>query len=345
MGHSLTHSALRTARCARVRQDPGMTSRDVRWGFIGAGNIARTALAPAVHAATGATLQSVAARDLDRARSLGPVGVTHEYYAGILTDPDVDAIYISLPNDAHADWSVLALEAGKHVLCEKPLGLSTAEVTRMRSAADASGRLLVEATWNRWHPRTRRAEAIIRSGLIGTVVEVKVGFRIPGIPADNYRYRPEFGGGALYDLGCYAIVASMWATGAGDAAVESAAIRPNEHGVDLETTARYRLGDAVVELECAMDRDASQWLSIVGTQGSIDLPDDFVMSRNTPSTMAVAAAAWGVRTEHFAPCDPYTLMVENMSAAIRGEAAFLPPATQSAEMMRIAEAIRTAASA
>ncbi|MDO8307954.1 MAG: Gfo/Idh/MocA family oxidoreductase [Actinomycetota bacterium] len=322
-----------------------MTNRDVRWGFIAAGSIARTALAPAVHAATGAALQSVAARDLDRARSLGPAGAPHEYYAGILTDPDVDAIYISLPNDAHADWSVLALEAGKHVLCEKPLGLSSAEVARMTSAADASGRLLVEATWNRWHPRTRRAEAIIRSGLIGTVVEVKAGFLISGVPADNYRYRPEFGGGALYDLGCYAIVASMWATGSGDAVVESAAARPNEHGVDLETTATYRLGDAVVELECAMDREASQWLSIVGTEGTIDLPDDFVTSRNSPSTLAVTAAAWGSRIEHFAPCDPYTLMVENMSAAIRGEAAYLPSATQSADMMRITEAIIEAASA
>ncbi|MHB1165105.1 MAG: Gfo/Idh/MocA family protein [Candidatus Nanopelagicales bacterium] len=322
-----------------------MANTDVRWGFIGAGSIARTALAPAVHAATGATLQSVAARDLDRARSLEPAGTPHEYYAGILTDPDIDAIYVSLPNDAHADWSVLALEAGKHVLCEKPLGLSTAEVARMRTAADASGRLLVEATWNRWHPRTRRAEAIIRSGLVGTVVEVRVGFRIPGVPADNYRYRPEFGGGALYDLGCYAIVASMWATGSGDAVVESAAVRPNEHGVDLETTATYRLGDAVVHLECAMDREASQWLSIVGTEGSIELPDDFVMSRNSPSSMAVTSTAWGGRTEHFAPCDPYTLMVENMSAAVRGEAAYLPPATQSADMIRITEAINAAASA
>jgi predicted dehydrogenase len=323
----------------------GMTT--IRWGFIGAGNIARGALAPAVHAATGAVLQSVAARDTGRARGLGPVGAVHDHYAGILSDPEVDAVYISLPNDAHASWTILALESGKHVLCEKPLAMDGAEIATMRAAAAAHDRLLVEATWNRWHPRTRRAEAIVRSGLIGQVTAVDAGFVIPGVPEGNYRYLPEFGGGALYDLGCYAIVASLWASGADEALVEgitvhSAEQRRNDLGVDLETRATYELGATRVTLECAMDRPARQWLTIHGTDGSLDLADDFVMSRNAPSTLTVGGP-WGTRTEHFAPCDPYHLMVESVSAAIRGEAAYLPPPQESARMMGVLEAVREAA--
>lgn len=319
-----------------------MSTPEVRWGFIGAGNIARTALAPAVHAATGARLQAVAARDPERGRSLSPHGTSYDHYGALLSDPDVDAVYISLSNEQHAPWSILALEAGKHVLCEKPLGLDSDEVRRMTEAAASADRLLVEATWNRWHPRTRRAHALVQSGLIGTPTEVTSGFVIEGVPEDNYRNLPEFGGGALYDLGCYNIVASMWSTGGTAPVVESATARLNEHGADLETRARLQLGGATVLIDCAMDRPAAQWLTITGTEGSIDFPEDAIMSRNSPSTLTIAGL-WGTRTEFFAPVDPYTVMVEQVSAAIRGEAAYLPPDTQSEDMMRILTAIRVAA--
>lgn len=319
----------------------------IRWGFIGAGNIARAALAPAVHASTGAVLQSVAARDTGRARALGPRGAVHDHYAGILSDPEVDAVYISLPNDAHATWAILALESGKHVLCEKPLAMNGEEIARMHAAAEQSGRLVVEATWNRWHPRTRRAEAIVRAGLIGDVTAVEAGFVIPGVPEDNYRHLPEFGGGALYDLGCYPIVASLWATGAdasplGSVVVTSVEQRRNAHGVDLQTRATYELRGARVTVDCAMDGPARQWLTVHGTEGSLDFVEDFVTSRHAPSTLTVGGP-WGTRTEHFAPCDPYQLMVEQVSAAIRGEAAFFPPAQESARMMAVLESVRGAA--
>ena len=122
----------------------------VRWGFLGAGGIARTALAPAVAAASGAVLHAVAARDPARAAALGPVRAYGDY-AALLADDDVDAVYVALHNDAHLPWTLAALAAGKHVLCEKPLGLSAAEVDQM--AAAAGDRLVVEASWYRWHPR------------------------------------------------------------------------------------------------------------------------------------------------------------------------------------------------
>jgi predicted dehydrogenase len=289
-------------------------------------------------------LQSVAARDLDRARSLGPVGAVHDHYAGVLADPEVDAVYISLPNDGHAPWAILALEAGKHVLCEKPLGMTADEVRRIRDAETASGCLLVEATWNRWHPRTRRAEALIRAGVIGTVTAVDSGFVMNGVPDDNYRLEREHGGGALYDLGCYNVVASLWAAGSGDVEVVDAALRLTDGRVDLETVAHYRIGDVAVAITCAMDRDPAQWLRITGTDGSLDLPDDFVMSRNTTSRLLVETPH-GPRVEEFAPCDSYTLMVENVSAAIRGDASYLPPAEESARMIDVVEKVFVAGGA
>jgi predicted dehydrogenase len=220
--------------------------------------------------------------------------------------------------------------------------MTSEEVARMTAAADAAGRLLVEATWNRWHPRTRRAHALVQSGLVGTPTDVTSGFVIEGFPSGNYRGIPEHGGGALYDLGCYTIVASMWATGGSEPIIESASMRMNEQGVDLETRATYRLGEARVSIDCAMDRPWAQWLTITGTEGSIDFPEDAIMSRNAPSTLTVSTST-GTRTEHFGPVDPYTLMVENVSAAIRGETAYLPPADQSADMLRIVSAIQDAA--
>ncbi len=185
----------------------------VGWGFLGAGYIARAALAPAVHSADGAALVAAGARDIARAAALGPRGAAYGSYDEVLADPSVEAVYIALANDDHLPWAERALAAGKHVLCEKPLGLTAAEVRQMAATARAADRLLVEASWNRWHPRTRRAEALLRSGAIGAVRRVEAGFTFAGVAEDNYRLDPARGGGALYDVGCYATAAALWATG------------------------------------------------------------------------------------------------------------------------------------
>ncbi|HYN75561.1 MAG TPA: Gfo/Idh/MocA family oxidoreductase, partial [Candidatus Limnocylindria bacterium] len=131
----------------------------VRWGFLGAGFVASQALGPAVHAAEGAVLQVVGSRDVSRARALGPARAETSYQA-VCDAQDVDVVYVALPNDDHQRWVCAALKAGKHVLCEKPLGLDAADVATMSAAAAAADRMLVEAAWNRWHPRTRRAQIL-----------------------------------------------------------------------------------------------------------------------------------------------------------------------------------------
>lgn len=213
----------------------------VRFGFLGAGWIAGRALAPAVHAANGAVLHAVAARDTTRAEQLEPVGRCYDDYAALLLDPDVDVVYINLTNDQHAPWALAALAAGKHVLCEKPLGLGPEEVRGMTDAARSAGRLLVEAFWYRWHPRTRRLEQLLAAGALGPVHEVDAEFSFDGSDdarmTGNYRLDPARGGGALYDVGCYAVSLAHLVLGP-SLRVDRVETVVGPTGVDLDTAAR-----------------------------------------------------------------------------------------------------------
>jgi D-xylose 1-dehydrogenase (NADP+, D-xylono-1,5-lactone-forming) len=174
----------------------------IRWGFLGAGSIATKALRPAVFAAQNATLYAVASRDVARSQSLEPEKI-HTSYEDLLNDPDVDAVYISLANDQHCNWSIKALNAGKHVLCEKPIAMNANEARSMADAAKANDRLLVEAVWTRWHPRFIRMVELVRNGAIGEIQSIDSSFTFPGSLEGNYRLIPEMGGGSLFDVGPY----------------------------------------------------------------------------------------------------------------------------------------------
>jgi predicted dehydrogenase len=309
----------------------------VGWGFLGAGSIARAALAPAVHSADGAELVAAGARDIVRAAALGPSGAAYGSYDEVLADPRVEAVYIALANDDHLPWAERALAAGKHVLCEKPLGLTAAEVQTMAATARATDRLLVEASWNRWHPRTRRAEALLRSGAIGAVRRVEAGFTFAGVPEGNYRLDPARGGGALYDVGCYATAAALWATGFAPLEGVGATRRVARTGVDLTTDAVLSLGSAEAFVRCSIAEDSGQWLRVEGDGGTLALDGRAAFtSWLSPSSLTVTTSA-GDRVEHFAPVDPYRVMVEHVSAAIRGAHGAWVLALE--ESVRIAEAL------
>jgi predicted dehydrogenase len=292
----------------------------IRWGFLGAGWIARTALAPAVHAADGAVLQAAAARQVERAAALEPAGRSYDDYAALLADDSVDAVYLSLANDAHRPWVLAALKSGKHVLCEKPLGLDAAEARQMARAAQAADRLLVEAVWNRWHPRTRRAEQLLADGAIGTPREVAAAFCFDGVADGNYRLDPAMGGGAWYDVGCYAVAAALWATGraadASEVTVADAVAEFGPTGVDLTADARFAAAGWTAAVRSGIAREAEQVIRVIGDDGVLELgpgDGDAFTSWHAPSRLVVAG-----EREVFAPVDPYRLMVEQVSRAIAG---------------------------
>lgn len=314
----------------------------VRWGFLGAGGIARRALAPAVHSADGAELVAVAARDADRARALGPTGPVSSSYEELLADPDVEAIYISLSNEAHHPWALRAVTAGKHVLCEKPLALDAGQVREMAAAAEEAGRLLVEAAWSRWHPRTRRAEALLASAALGSVRSVDAGFTFSGVAEGNYRLDPARGGGALYDVGPYAVGAALWAVPKGDVEVREVEVARSPAGVDLTTLTRFRVGEAEALVRTSIAEEPGEWTRIAGDRGTLELDPPAHTSWLAPSTLTIRNTD-GERVLHFSPVDPYQVMVEHVSRAIRGDrAAWVLPLGASLRVAEALDAIRSA---
>jgi xylose dehydrogenase (NAD/NADP) len=310
------------------------TRRDgrVRLGFVGAGGIVQRALAPAVRAADGVVLQAVAARDRDRAAALEPAGRSYDDYAALLADPEVDLVYVALDNAGHLPWTLAALAAGKHVLCEKPIGLDPASLEAMIAAAAEHDRLLVEAFWYRWHPRTRRLEQLLTQGALGPVQQVDAEFTFSGGGAgdlrQHYRLNPERGGGGLYDVGCYALSAAHLALGPG-LEVVTATARRGPSGVDLEASATLRSpertdGTAIARIRCGIDAADRQAISVTGEAARAEFGAPAFGAINSPAELVITTGDGGIRQEQFAPVDPYRLMVEAVAARIRGEESFLP---------------------
>jgi predicted dehydrogenase len=245
-------------------------------------------------------------------------------YAAVIDDPQVDAVYIALSNDGHLPWAERALEAGKAVLCEKPLGRNADEARRMRAAAEATGCLLVEATWNLWHPRTARAAALLASDALGPVTSVTGAFVFDGVDEGNYRLDPQRGGGALLDVGCYPLTGATWVTRAAGVSVDAVDIVSGGLGVDLTTDASLRLEGIPVHIRASFIETAFESLVIHGEHGVIEFTgNDAYTSWMRPSALRVLDRD-GERVEHFAPVDPYRLMIEAVSSAVRGERGWLP---------------------
>lgn len=306
----------------------------VRWGFVGAGFVATRALAPAVHAAEGAVLQAVAARDLERAQALEPAGSTYTDYRGVLDDPAVDVVYVALPNDDHLPWTLAALQAGKHVVCEKPLGLDAGQVSQIASAARTSGQLAVEATWYRWHPRSIRSQSLVRDGAIGAPTSMSVAFCFGEVPAENYRLDPARGGGAWYDVGCYAVSAAHLLLGDVLDAVDSDR-RTGPTGVDLETRATLRSPTgALARVVASIDAPEHQDLTLHAGAASLTWSAPQLTSWREAATLTLHAPGGRSVVERFAPVDAYRLMVEQIGACVRGEQ---QPVVSTAESLRVAQ--------
>jgi D-xylose 1-dehydrogenase (NADP+, D-xylono-1,5-lactone-forming) len=301
----------------------------VRWGFVGAGWIASRALGPAVHGARGAVLEAATARDLTRAARLGDRVRLLPSYAALVADPDVDAVYISLTNEMHARWSIAAMRAGKHVLCEKPLALTAAEVDEMHAASRETGRLLVEASWYRWHPRVRAAEQLVRDGAIGRVRHVAAGFAFDGRLEGNYRLDPTRGGGALYDVGCYAVSAALWAFGDQLPREVAARQRLGPTGVDLATEAVLTFDDGDADIRAGISEQPGQWLRISGDDGEIELRDSAYTSWVDDRTVLLVSDGTTTQRRTFPAVDAYRLMVEDVSSVISGGPGWLVPPEQS----------------
>ncbi|HET9691347.1 MAG TPA: Gfo/Idh/MocA family oxidoreductase [Acidimicrobiales bacterium] len=314
------------------------------YGLLGAGMITRLAVGPALVASERCHVAHIGARDRaragDLAAHLGGSAATAKVsgsYDDVLADPEVDVVYIGLANDAHVPWTLRAIAAGKHVLCEKPLGLGAAEVATAFDAADAAGVALVEASWYRWHPRTRAAEALL-GGERATSVDAGFVFQRDASPfflPGGYRDDPTKGGGALYDVGCYALSAAVWA-GAADVTPEAVDVRRSPTGVDVMTDARLRSPTCEVRLRAAFDEPARQWLDIATPTRRISFTHPvFTATARDPASLEVD----GEPSRPFDPVDPYLLMVDAVAGRAAGGHDWVVPRADSEAVARLIDAI------
>lgn len=309
----------------------------VRWGFIGAGYVASRAMAPAVHAADGAELYAVASRDAQRSAELEP-SIVHDSYRSLIDDPKIDAVYISLTNVQHKEWVLAALHAGKHVLCEKPLALNADEVRMMNTAAEANDRLLVEAVWTRWQPRMKRMAEIIGRGDLGDVCEISSAFTFQGDLTGNYRADPAMGGGALLDVGCYQ--AHLWLMLLGETVhcnIENVEKIEGPTGIDVTTSIRAQLNHTVRgEALSSFDLAPEQRILVQGSDSAMrtGVGEAFTLWKQEATLLI------GDSVERFAPDDAFALMVQDVSAAIRGEATEIFPPESSQRVAEILDAVR-----
>ena len=308
----------------------------VNWGFLGAGFVASRGLAPAVHASRGATLYAVASRDEKRSATLAPERV-HATYDDLLADERVDAVYISLSNSQHLEWVTKSLEAGKHVLCEKPLGLNASETESMFACASKSGRLLVEAVWGRWHPRFSRMVDVAANGTFGNIVHIETAFTFTSEMTNNYRLNPLMGGGALLDVGCYQAHAWVALTnGAKDLEITDLTRTIGPTGIDLTTDASVRINNSITAHAVSSFALPSQQQFIVqGSKGKMQTAaGESFTTWNEACSLQINDVV-----EEFAVTNAFVEMVENVSNVIRGEEGWVVPSADSIHVAHILDSI------
>jgi predicted dehydrogenase len=290
----------------------------VKWGILSTADINRKLLAGAAES-DDVDVVAVGSRDLQRAEEFARTwNIPRAYgtYEELLADPDVEAVYIPLPNTMHSEWSIKAMEAGKHVLCEKPFSRHIGDVDRAFDAADATGMHLSEAFMYRHHPQTVRLAEIVASGAIGELRVIRSVFSYSLYDADNIRLRPDVEGGALMDVGCYCISGARLLGGEPESVVGAAHI--GSSGTDWVFAGMMRFpGDVVALFDCGTSLPNRDELEAIGTEGSVFLDDPWhcgtpvIELRRNDSVERIEIEA----------ANPYRLELEDLNAAIRGERA------------------------
>ena len=307
-------------------------SEALRWGVLGTARINRRVL-PGIKAA-GHPLTIVGSREPDRARSAAAeYGAARSgSYEEVLAAPDVDAVYISLPNTLHAPWAIRAAEAGKHVLCEKPLAPTVAECESMVTAARKHGVHLVEAFMYRNHPQWTYVHELVNAGEIGAIRLLRASFAFRLRDRENIRLSAELGGGALQDVGCYCINLARWFLGE-PSRVRGTALDLQSVGVDTHSAAvlEYESG-ALAMLSCSFETFGQQIVEIVGDRGRIEVQPAFVPLGDSRVRIVTADAD---RTETIPAADAYQLQAAAMERLIRMGAPSPTPATDAAPTQAI----------
>jgi D-xylose 1-dehydrogenase (NADP+, D-xylono-1,5-lactone-forming) len=312
----------------------------VKWGIISTADINRLVI-PGAHASPKVDLVAVASRDQARADEYArkwEIERAYGSYDALLADPDVEAVYISLPNTMHVEWSIKSLEAGKHVLCEKPFSRHPGDVEAAFDTADRVGRLLSEAFMYRHNPQTKRAKQLVDEGAIGELRLVRAVFSYSLYDEDNIRLRTDVEGGALMDVGCYTVSGSRLFAGEPERAHGEAWFGPT--GTDWVFGGLLRFsGDVVAVFDCGTAMPERDELEAIGSEGSLFLDDPW----HCRVPVIEVRRNGKVERIQLEPVDSYRLELENMSDAIRGEGELLLGRDDAVGQARVLEALHESA--
>lgn len=328
----------------------------LRWGVLGAAKIAREKVIPALQKSQRNVVTTIASRDAARAReTAAALGVPHAVgsYEELLASPHVDAVYNPLPNHLHVAWSIRALEAGKHILCEKPLGLSTSDA---QSLADASLRFprlkAMEAFMYRHHPQWRLALELVRKGEIGNLRTIHSFFSYTGLAPNNVRNVADWGGGALMDIGCYCISLARFlyddepqrVCGMVARDLETKVVRDPQTHVDWLTSGMLEFADGTATFTCSMRTNPYQRVQVFGDAGRIEIEIPFNAPSDRPCRL------WHERDgqiveRQFPVCDQYAIQGDLFAQAVQENGPVPTPLADAVANMRVIDAVFQSAAA
>jgi D-xylose 1-dehydrogenase (NADP+, D-xylono-1,5-lactone-forming) len=312
----------------------------VKWGILSTADINRK-LIPGAKASPKVDLVAVASRDQARADAYArewEIGRAYSSYDVLLADPEIEAVYISLPNTMHCEWSIRALEAGKHVLCEKPMSRHADEVEAAFAAAERAGRFLSEAFMYRHNPQTKKVRALLDEGAIGELRLVRSAFSYTLYDHDNIRLRTDVEGGALMDVGCYSVSGSRLCGGEPEPAYGQAWFGPSGTDWVFGGTLRFP-GDVIALFDCGTAVPERDELEAIGSEGSLFLDDPWHCNK----PVIELRRGGNVERIEVGREDSYRLELENVSDAIRGEAELLLGRDDAVGQARALEALHRSA--
>jgi predicted dehydrogenase len=320
--------------------------KKVRWGILSTAGIAVRKAIPAMQASNCIEVAAIASRDQRKAQDVANIlGIPRAYgsYEELLADPEIEAIYNPLPNQLHVPWSIKAAEAGKHVLCEKPLSVTVAEAESLLAVQKRTGVIMAEGFMVHSHPQWLRARELIASGRIGNLRSIQGVFSYFNTDPANIRNVPEYGGGSLMDIGCYPIHTSRWMFGEEPVRVMGLFDQDPELKVDRLTSAMLAFPSGQAVFTCSMQLVYHQRMQLLGTHGRIEMPMPFTPPPDRASYILIDdgrdLAGSGICTETFPPCNQFTIQGEAFSRAVREGGSVPVPLSDAIKNMAVIEAI------
>lgn len=329
------------------RSETSVPGDAVRWGVLGAAGIAVNKVIPAMQGTGSSPVHAIASRSPERAaRVADELGIPRAYgsYEELLGDPEIEAVYIPVPNSLHVEWTLAAAGAGKHVLCEKPLAMTSAEAERAIRGCEAAGVKLMEAFMYRLHPMWVEVRRMVAEGAIGELLAVQTVFSYHNVDPDDIRNIQAYGGGALYDIGCYAVNTARMLFGSEPTGVKASIRRDETFGTDVLTSAVLDFDGRHSTFTCSTQLEDDQRVTVLGTRGRLVVEIPFNIPPDTETRVLHFSGGSppvepGLVVHRIPAANQYGIQADAFSRAIREDTPVPTPPEDAVANLRVIEQI------